>query len=213
MNEEILAALADVNTTIPGIVESFDGVTVVARPAIPKMLANGEILEPPSIVQVPVRWPIGAGGSAMVTVPLRRGDPVTLTFSQRSIENWLSGSDTAPDDPRQFDLSDAFATPVTRPGTMPADTENVSVQFGPGSMKIAPDGTMTVRTPHLYVEGPSTFNGPIRYTQGMSGVGSGPGNAAIFEGDVIANGVSLIDHRHGGVQSGGSESGPPIPGA
>lgn len=50
------AELADVYTTLPGEVVSYDGVTVTARPALAKRLANGEVLKPPQIVRVPVRW-------------------------------------------------------------------------------------------------------------------------------------------------------------
>lgn len=79
------------------------------RPAMPMALANGEELEAPTIINVPVCFPVGMGGAAQVTVPLQEGDDCLLLFSQRSIENWLSGSDQAPDDPRQHDLTDASA--------------------------------------------------------------------------------------------------------
>src|SRR5690606_31871251 len=127
MNQEILAALAEVNFCLPGVIVAYDGKTATVRPAMPKQLANGDALAAPQIVRVPVEWPIADGGRALITVPLKPGDPVKLTFSQRSLENWLSGSNQAPDDPRQFDLSDCFASPVMRPGPS-ADTENVSVQ-------------------------------------------------------------------------------------
>lgn len=207
--------LLDVYTMIPGVVVSYDGETVTARPSIPKKLANGDTLAAPQIVRVCVKWPIGDGGRAMVTVPLKPGDPVELTFSCRSLENWLSGSDTAPDDPRQFDLSDAFCTPVMRPGVGRADTENLSVQYGAGSMKIAPDGTITFNAPMTIFNTPTVFNELMTYTAGMvAGGGAGQtmqisGNVAIDGGSLTHNGKNIgSTHKHPG-DSGGT-TGEPI---
>lgn len=132
----------------------------------------------------------------MITVPLKPGDPVVLHFSQRSLENWLSGSDQAPDDPRQFDLSDAFATPVMRPGPV-ADTENLTVQYGPGSLKLAPDGSLTVRVPRQHViaqetifDSPVTVNGLLTYTAGMAGSG-GSGSSISISGGASFEGERL----------------------
>lgn len=205
MNDVIAAALAEVNICLPGVIVAYDGVTATVRPAMPKQLANGDTLPAPSIVRVPVCWPIGDGGQALVTVPLKPGDPVKLTFSQRSLENWLSGSDQAPDDPRQFDLTDCFASPVMRP-VMSTDPDNVTMQYGAGTLKIAPSGDITITAPSLTINAPTTVNGLLTYTEGM--VGSGGSTAAQIEGDVIADGISLVHHRHPG-DSGGT-TGEPI---
>ncbi|WP_237173050.1 Gp138 family membrane-puncturing spike protein [Paracandidimonas lactea] len=204
MNELIAAVLADLNVCLPGVIVAYDGTTATVRPAMPKQLANGETLAAPQIVQVPVCWPIADGGRAQITVPLKPGDPVRLTFSQRSLENWLSGSDQAPDDPRQFDLTDCFASPVMRPGVS-ADPDNVTVQYGAGTLKIAPSGDITIDAPSLTINAPTTVNGLLTYTQGM--IGSGGTQTAQINGDVIANGVSLVHHKHPG-DSGGTTGEP-----
>lgn len=206
MKDLIYAILADVNVCLPGEIVAYDGTTATVRPAMPKQLANGQTLAAPQIVRVPVEWPIADGGRAQITVPLKPGDPVKLTFSQRSLENWLSGSNQAPDDPRQFDLTDCFASPVMRPGAA-ADTENVSVQYGAGTFKIAPSGDMTIDAPSLTINAPTTVNGLLTYTEGM--VGSGGEHTASITGDVIANGVSLVTHTHSGVQPGSGNTGEP----
>lgn len=213
INEEIAAALSEVYTTMPGVIVVYDGRTATVRPALPKLLANGEVLAPPQIVRVPVHWLVGDGAAAMITVPLKPGDPVTLHFSCRSIEGWLSGSDGPPDDPRQFDLTDCFCTPVMRPGPV-ADTENVNVSYGAGSMKIAPDGTITFESPHVYVNAPMTVNGLITYTAGLVG-GGGEGNTikisgnVDFSGGTVTHDGKVVDstHKHGGVTPGGGQSG------
>lgn len=196
----ISSELADVYTTLPGEVVSYDGVTVTARPALAKRLANGEVLNAPLIVRVPVRWFAGDvnGARALISVPLKPGDPVTLSFSARSLENWLAGDNGPPDDPRQFDLSDAFASPVVRPGPRKADTENVSIEYGPGSMKIAPDGSLTIKVPRKHViaeetvfDSKVTVNGLLTYTQGMDGSGGSGGATINIDGSVNFRNGSL----------------------
>lgn len=186
MNSEIAAALSEVYTTLPGVIVDYNGETATVRPALDKLLANGEVLAAPQIVQVPVHWPTGDNGRAIISTPLKPGDSVTLHFSCRSMENWLSGADGAPDDPRQFDLTDCFASPNLRPGRGRADTENVSVQYNNASLKITPAGTILMSASAVMIDSTVTVTG-----------------------DVIAGGVSLRTHRHTGVEPGSSTSGGP----
>lgn len=213
MRSVIATELADVYTTLPGEVVAYDGTFVTARPALAKRLTNGDSLPPPQVVRVPVCWPVGDvnGAQALISVPLKPGDAIKLSFSARALENWLAGDNGPPDDPRQFDLSDAFASPLVRPGTMAADTENVSIQYGPGRLKLSPAGeltfevkTWTVKAEQTTFNTPVTVNGPLRYTQGMSGEG-GQGGASMrvrggvaYEGGAIThNGKNIGDtHRH-----------------
>lgn len=203
------------NTCMPGKIVAFDGVMATVRPAMPMTLANGESLDAPEIVSVPVCFPVGMGGDAQVTVPLQAGDDCLLFFSQRSVENWLSGSDQAPDDPRQHDLTDAFCAPLLRPGRGAVDTENVTLQYGGGTLKLASDGSLTIDVPQMTVNAPETefngnvsVNGAISFTDGMTGTGSG---LAITGGSVTHNGTNIgADHRHSGVETGGGNTGGPV---
>lgn len=196
----IATELSEVHTTLPGVIVSYDGRTAVVRPALPKQLASGQVLDAPQIVQVPVCWPIGdvSGAVALISVPLKPGDPVMLSFSERALENWLSGSDGPPDDPRQFDLSDAFATPVMRPGAAAADTVNVSVQYGACSLKLSPAGDATLVGPGTFTvdmvtvfKQEVTMEKLLTYMQGLAGAG-GAGLTTIT-GD--------IDHTGGTIRS------------
>lgn len=189
----IATELSEVYTTLPGQVVAYDGVFVTARPALAKRLANGEVLAPPQIVRVPVCWPVGDvnGAQALISVPLKAGDAIKLSFSARALENWLVGSDGPPDDPRQFDLSDAFASPVVRPGAVAADIENVSIQYGPGTLKLSPQGdltfnvkTWTVNMQKGVFNGPLTVNGLLTYTQGMDGSGGAGGTTINIDGNI-----------------------------
>lgn len=223
MRSVIATELADVYTTLPGEVVAYDGTFVTARPALAKRLTNGDSLPPPQVVRVPVCWPVGDvnGAQALISVPLKPGDAIKLSFSARALENWLAGDNGPPDDPRQFDLSDAFASPLVRPGTMAADTENVSIQYGPGRLKLSPAGeltfevkTWTVQAEQTTFNTPVTINGPLLYTQGLSGEG-GEGGASMrvrggvaYEGGAIThNGKNIGDnHRH--TYAGGTTDGP-----
>lgn len=144
----IAAENAEIHTTLPGVIVDYDGQFATVRPTLDKQLANGEVLPAPKIARVPVCWPCADinGAQALFTMPLKAGDAVMLSFSERGLDSWLGGQDGPPDDPRQFDLSDAFATPMLRPGTMTADTENVSMQYGPMTLKISPEGEVTLNT-------------------------------------------------------------------
>lgn len=209
----ISAELADVYTTLPGEVVAYDGTFVTARPALAKRLTSGEVLPAPQIVRVPVCWPVGDvnGAQALISVPLKRGDPIKLSFSARALENWLAGDNGPPDDPRQFDLTDAFASPVVRPGALAADTENVSIQYGPGRLKLSPSGdltfevkTWTVQAEQTTLNSPVTINGPLTYTQGLSGEGGDDGPSMRVRGGVAFEGGKLTHdgknvgstHRH-----------------
>lgn len=209
MNQDIATALAQLNTCIPGEIVSYDGKWAKVKPSMPKQLTDGSVLKPPQIIHVPVCWPIADGGKAMITVPLKQGDPVLLYFSQRSIENWLSGADQAPDDPRQFDMSDCFCAPVMRPGPK-ADTDNVCVRYGEGTMKLNASGELTIEVKNMRVKtgqftvdaDQTTYNSPVKITDDLVITGS----------KVEHSGVKIgKNHKHTGVQSGSSVSGPVKP--
>ena len=133
--------LSELNTTMPGVVVSYDQGTnrAVVRPALAKRTADDSTIDPPAIHEVPVIWPSGANWS--ITGPLSAGDPVILHFAQRSIENWLNGSSEAPDDPRMFDLSDCVAYPGGKASTVGSD--GLLLRFGSASIEIK-DGTVSV---------------------------------------------------------------------
>lgn len=223
LRQLIATELAEVHTTLPGVIVSYDGATAVVRPALPKQLANGDVLPPPQIVQVPVCWPCGdlQGGVALISVPLKPGDAVKLSFSERALEGWLSGTDAAPDDPRQFDLSDAFAAPVLRPGRGRADTENVNVQYGACSLKLSPDGNATLDGPGVFTVGMDArfrkevmVDGLLTYGAGLAGDGGATGTR--IAGDIYHTGgaitsTSVVEDGHHHKDSRNGDTSGPLP--
>lgn len=209
----IAAELADVHTCLPGVIVAYDGQFATVRPALAKQLASGETLPPPKIVRVPVCWPCAdiSGAVAFLTMPLKAGDTVLIHFCERAIDDWLSGVDSAPSDPRQFDLSDAFCTPMVRPGGgVTADPANVVLQYGPGSIKLGPDGKVTIVAPAGIVA-----DTPLLQVTGNVIAGNGGTGSVAIQGTVTADnfvstsGISLTGHKHPTAPTGPVS--PPIP--
>lgn len=181
------AATGEINTSMPARIVSYDPARnrAVVQPTLPKRLADGTTLAAPTIAEVPILWP--AAGGSVFTMPLRAGDEVWLEFSQRSLEGWLSGNDAAPDDPRQFDLSDAVARPGGGRDVSGVSADAVVLQMGSLALRLEPGGIARL-TGDLIVEG------TIRSTV-----------------DVLAGTVSLKTHRHNETGSGGGITGVPNP--
>src|SRR5690606_8497817 len=105
-----------------------------------------------------------------------------------------------------------------------ADTENVCIQYGPGTIKLAPSGDLTINVPTMTVNAqqttynsPVTVNGLLTYTMGMQGSGGEGSSISItggaqFEGGALThNGKNIgSDHKHGGVVAGGDKSDVPV---
>lgn len=86
------------------------------RPLQGVTLADGTWEPLADIHSVPVeliRW-----GGFVIAVPLQQDDVVRLTFSDASLERWLTEGGTSardPEDPRAWHMSDAIATPAPDP--------------------------------------------------------------------------------------------------
>lgn len=220
LTEAIHNELDDIHVCLPGKIVAWDGKTAMVKPSMPRALSNGSELAAPQIVSVPVLFPTGLGGSAMISLPLQAGDDVLLYFSEVALDGWLSGNDGAPDDPRRFDMSDCFAAPMLRPTVAAADTANLRLLCGVSSLVMSPGGEITLNASKFQVNAPQsefsavvTAQGQINGNGGMAVQG---GNGAEFTGDVrhhggklSSNGVIVDEHTHGGVQAGGDNTGEP----
>lgn len=114
------SGLLDVHTGMPGIVESYDASaqTCDVKPAIKRVIKNpGEarLVESIPIVQnVRVQWP--SAGGFWITLPLRKGDYVWLTFSEASDDKFrATGQESEPDDLKRHALGDASCYPIPGP--------------------------------------------------------------------------------------------------
>jgi hypothetical protein len=110
MQAVVRAAIANLHTALPGIVQSFDAKTQTARvtPAIKRIWLDDGPKALPDCVDVPVQFT--GGGEFVVTWPVRQGDECLLVFSERAIDKWFArGGVQEPATVAFHDLSDAFA--------------------------------------------------------------------------------------------------------
>lgn len=126
LKEVIDRSISKFHTSIPGIIDSFDPATQTAS-VIPGVLMKTNIddeegfIEYPLITNVPVCFPLVSVNGFGITLPVAKGDPCYLSFSQRSIDNWHErGGIQPPEDgrsSRHHDLTDAiaFLAPIPLP--------------------------------------------------------------------------------------------------
>ena len=107
--------LGDVHVGLPGKVEAWDPATQLAdiKPLVQSVFYTRDrdrVVEAlPCIPNVPLL--IDRTDTAFLSLPIKVGDHVKLSFIERSIDQFMAkkGEDTDPLDVRRFDLSDAVA--------------------------------------------------------------------------------------------------------
>jgi len=188
--------------SLPGIVQSFDPATCTCtvQPAIAGQGVDekGQIQSAPLplLTDVPLIFP--RGGGCTITFPVKAGDECLVVFSDRCIDFWWqNGGVQEPVDPRQHDLSDAFAIvgPQSQAQKISGiSTTSVQVRTDDGSnfIELMQGGNVNITTPLLTVNGNVQVNGTVTST-----------------GDQVAKGISQTGHVHSGVQSGNSQTGGP----
>ena len=87
---------------------------------------------------------------------------------------------------------------------------------GVTAVEVVASGAVTVTGGSITINGPTTINGNTVINGSLSqGLGEGGGGATMFgpvtvTNDVMAGGISLTTHVHGGVQAGGSNTAGPV---
>jgi hypothetical protein len=195
--------LENLNTAIPATVVSYDAATNMAtvRPSLPKRLANDKSLAQSDVFKVPVVFPTSGMGSgqkqAAITMPLTPGDGLKLVVMQRCIADWKSGSQNAPTDPRQFDLSDCVAVPGLNASGVAGHATDLVIRMDKSSVVLKPDNTIVM----------GNENGSI--TIAPDGTITLKGESVIV--DTPARTFALEVHTHRGVQPGAGNTGVPNP--
>jgi len=196
--------LKDVCTCVPGHVLAFDPVRQLAQVqvGIQRVDINNASFTVPPIIEVPVCFP---GGDFALEYQIDPGCEGLIHFSQRCVDGWLQSGGVAANPIGRFhNLQDALFMPGYRslPNVLPDFQNNgirlrneagdqfawlkndgsIAVENAAGHIRIAADGTVTIN-----------------------------GATITPAGDVVsATGISLSTHAHGGVQSGGSNTGAPV---
>lgn len=196
-------------TAMPATVVSydFDNQSVDVTPDIDAIDQEGNTYKRPTIAAVPVVFPCSP--TSAITFPLPAGSKVLLVWSMRSVDNWKQNGSGTPSDYRMFDIRDAYAIAgayprnqtKTRAGQSADDLVLVhNIGGNQCELHLKSSGDILAKTPTTFkIEASSVeIDAPITTTSTITAAGN-----------VVGAGVSLNSHTHGGVSSGGSDTGVP----
>ena len=179
----IKGANAEIHTALPAVVVDYktESNKAMVQPVGSYKVKDGRNIKFPVIHDVPVVFPMGMGGKAGMTFPVVAGDGCLLVFSESQLDDFLNeGYDS--DDMRKHDMRDAICVPglyAPQVSSSGASQSSVNIFYG-GTMITVSDGNVDISGATLTVSG-----------------------------DVIGGGISLDNHVHGGVESGGSTTSGP----
>lgn len=227
LREILKKHLQSVDDMLPARVIAFDRDSNRVQVQIMVMMKTtlGELVSRQQIASIPV-FQIGGGGY-ILNFPLQPGDLGWVKAADRDISLFLQGYDESPPNTlRLHSFDDSLFFPdVMRGFTIDDEDEgNVVLQTLDGSCRVAvwPD-RVKVTAPLVILDAPDTHaTGNLRVNGNITAGDDGTGNVTINGNvqvngtltatvEVTANGIDLSTHTHGGVQSGGSNTGGPNP--
>lgn len=138
--------LYNLHTTMPAKVVSIDKASglLSVQPSFKRQFADSD--EPEDYPVIPgVTLGSMRAGNAIISMPVKVGDFVTLWFSERSMETWKeSGKTAVPPDTRAHHLSDAIAYPGNYPISMNIknDPEALQIKYGSTKISLKEDSTL-----------------------------------------------------------------------
>lgn len=218
IQDAIRSELANLWTALPCEVDSYnsEAITVNVQPLIkiPIRTESGDIetVELPVIEDVPVMFPCAGGFT--ITHPIQKGDECLVSFADRNIDLWWqSGGLQNPFDMRKHDLSDGFA--FFRPQSQTKkisniSTDNLEIRNDANTCKIqiTPDGEIH------FIGTKSVFHHPVQMQQTLQVAGASTMQSGMtvsgkseLSGGAKISGIEFATHKHGNVQSGGSDTG------
>ena len=175
--------LADIHTTVIARVTKVNAKTINAKPVINRIV-DGVSIELPEFADVPISRMYGGGSS--IRMPIAVGDYCLLLIVERCIDDWYFGKDNAePREHRMHDYSDAIA--LVGIYNQSGELANVTKTTILGDVNM---------TGNLAIVGNITVTGNITATGTITG-----------QVDVIGGGISLKNHKHGGVAAGSALTG------
>lgn len=220
IKDAIKAELAQFWSALPCEVETYDpdAVTVTVQPTIriPIRTIEGELelLQMPVLQDVPVMFPCAGGFT--ITHPIKKGDECFVVFADRNIDLWWqSGGIQNPFDMRKHDLSDGFAffRPQSQTNKITGiSTEDLEIRNDENSckIKITPAGEIH------FIGTKSIFECPVEMKETLSvdkatnlKTTLGVLGKSTFTAGASISGIEFDQHLHGGVKSGGDDSGTP----
>jgi len=220
----IKTALSGIRTSMPVkvvSVENSGGLSPIGyldvQPLVNLVDANGIASEHGIIYNVPYMR-IQGGNNAVIIDPVV-GDIGIATVCDRDISTVKNtgGDISAPGSNRKCDMSDMVYL-MTIIGSAPTqylqfNSEGINI-FSPTKIKLeAPIVQIDASTSCSINSAAIVLNGPISQTAGSGNAifaGSITTPSTVEASDVIGGGISLKTHKHGGVQTGGGQTGSPV---
>ena len=177
---------------LPAVVIAYDRTTnrATVQPQIMLGTTSGEKVSRAQIASVPV-LNIGGGGFVL-SFPIKPGDLGWIKASDRDLSLYLqagAASEEWPNTRRMHSFQDGLFIPdVLRGFTLAGeDADRVTIQAVDGSTRIAiAPGLVKITAANVQMTG-----------------------NLIVAGEVTASGIPLSTHKHGGVQTGSSDTGAP----
>lgn len=197
-------ALREVHTNIRARVIDVDvGIpSVTVQPMASTEFSDGTVDQYPPMFDVPLHMPSGNGGKARLTMPVKPGDIVGLSFSERNEgdKSDMSTHGLFPGWAITEIFSDGNATPI--------DPENVELWNDKVHFSMTPGGDYTLETPggmmKIDSSGVWSFsNGTAKFTAGADGSFDVNGAKVTPDGNIITKSGTDLDklnawfERHG----------------
>lgn len=181
-----------------GIVEEYNPETRTAKIKIANKLVTGVNSDGTQKTQdyAPIYakvWFFGWGDKG-ITHPILQGQEGILLFNDRELESWyINGNINPLAYKRAHSMSDSiFICGLSSlPNIIQNSQESLSLFYQLNNIQITENGVII--NADTTINGNLTVNGQINAT-----------------GDIIANGISLINHVHGGVETGINNTGKPV---
>jgi hypothetical protein len=219
----IFEALANLHTATVAKVVAVAATTIDVQPVINRVV-NGVSIKLPLFIEVPPLFL--QGGGSYTAHPIAVGDYCLLILTERCFDRWYEGQDfQQPAEFRMHDYSDGIAIVGINPRAGALTIPIVIQQTGDTNQ----DGDYThqgnrIQTGNYTITGNYTQVGDMQILGDVLVDGNivctGTISAGNFTGlgggtmtstsDIVAQGVSLVNHIHGGVQTGGGNTGVPI---
>ncbi len=208
----------NVHTNIRGKVVGVNyGVpSVDVQPMAFTEFPSGTVDRYPIIYDVPVLLPSGAGGKARLTMPIKPGDVVGLSFSERN------EGDNNDQNTHQLFPGWAVTQIFTDGNAKPIDPDNVVLENDKSSATLKPNGDIGLANPKVKIN--ALANGNVQVSNGAGNLAMDPSGLVTVNGAKItpdgriitAKGIDVDDffekysrHTHGGVERGGSNTNGP----
>lgn len=162
--------------------------TVNVKPMVKQIDGAGNTIDHGTIHNIP--YFTIRGGAAAIKLTPRAGDIGMVAFCHSDISGVKeTGTASAPSTRRRFDWSDGLYFG----GFLSRSTPTTFIE-------VDPDTGVTITSPAGI-----TINGDVQHSGNWTTTGTITG-----ETDVVGNGTSLHSHKHGGVQTGSSQTGSPV---